>query len=258
MKRNVFVPDIQFPLHNPRQVNSLAGFIRATRSDISSVLQVGDLADFTSFGRWVRNRRGEYDPNIRQNVDGVKKLLEKLQVDVWKRGNHDERLDKYVEENAPALAGFPGLSIEEAFCLDELGVQYERGIYEFAPNWVVAHGDEGPISGIAGQTALKLATRIGKSVVCGHTHRAGISAQSESFNGLPTRQITGVEVGHMMDLGQASYLKGQYANWQAAFAVVDASNLSVQPYVIYMSPTGSFQFEGRSWEDGRIRKGSSK
>ena len=59
-------------------------------------------------------------------------------------------------------------------------------------------------------------------------------------------------------MGKATYLKGQYANWQSAFCVVDISNSSVQPYLIYVSQTGSFQFEGRSWEDGRMRKGSSK
>lgn len=256
MKRIVFVPDIQYPLHNKRQVNSLAGYIRETQPD--DVIQVGDLPDFTSLGRWVRGRRGEYDPQIRGHVDGVKKLIEKLGIKHWKRGNHDERLDKYVEENAPALKGFPGLSIEEAFDLENLGCEYHRSLYEFTPGWVVAHGDEGPTSKYPGGTALALAERVGKSVVCGHTHKAGILPSTESFNGVPTRTLLGMEVGNMMLMQQASYLKGQYANWQSAFAVLDISNSSVQPYVIFMSQTGSFQFEGRSWEDGRQRKGSTK
>jgi hypothetical protein len=111
---------------------------------------------------------------------------------------------------------------------------------------------------IAGQTALKLGKKIGKSVVCGHGHRAAIAVETESFNFKPTRTLFGVECGNFMDLSQALYLKGQFANWQSAFVVIDSVNSSVQPYVIYMSQTGSFQFEGRSWEDGRIRKGSSK
>jgi UDP-2,3-diacylglucosamine pyrophosphatase LpxH len=255
--RKLFVPDIQFPLHNKRQVNSLAGFIKAIQPD--DVIQVGDFADFTSLGRWVKNRRGEYDPNIRQNIDGVKKLIDKLGITKWKRGNHDERLDKYVEENAPALRGFPGLSIEEAFGLEDSGVEYLRDLYEFTPGWVVAHGDEASgTAAYAGGTAVKLSSKVGKSVVCGHTHKAAIIPTTESFNGIPTRTLFGVEVGHMMDMGKATYLKGQYANWQSAFAVVDISNKSVQPYLIYVSQTGSFQFEGRSWEDGRQRKGSSK
>ena len=256
MKRVVFVPDIQFPLHNRRQVNALGGFIRATKPD--DVIQCGDFADFTELGRWVRNTRGEYAGDIRSNVDGVKRIIEKLQIKKWRRGNHDERFDKYIEEHAPALRGWPGLSIEDGFDLKNLGCEYLRDIYEWAPGWVVAHGDEGPLSSIAGQTALKLAKRIGKSVVCGHGHRAGLSAETESFNGKPTRTLYGIETGHMMDLSQASYLKGQYANWQSGFVVADVSNAAVQPYVISMSLTGSFIFEGKSWEDGRIRKGSSK
>lgn len=256
MKRIVFVPDIQWPLTNRRQVNSLAGFIRNTKPD--EVIQVGDLPDNTSLGRWVRGRRGEYDKNIKQYVDEVKTLLEKLKVNHWKRGNHCERLEKYVEENAPALTGFPGLTIEEAYDLKNLGVEYHRGLYEFAPGWVVAHGDEGPISKLAGGTAQALATKVGKSVVCGHTHKLGYIPSTESFNGTPTRTLHGVEVGHCMNMQQASYLKGQYANWQSGFAVLDVSNSAVQPYLIHMSQTGSFQFEGKSWEDGKQRKGSSK
>lgn len=249
MKRVVVVPDIQVPFQNKRQVNSLAGFIKRTVPD--DVYQVGDLIDFVSLGRWVRGARGEYSHNITEHVDETKRVIEKLQIRKWKRGNHDERLGKYIEDNAPALRGMKGTSMEELFSLEDLGVEYLRGLYEFAPGWVLAHGDEGPISSIAGQTASKLASKIGKSVVCGHGHRAGIIPTTESFNGLPTRTLYGVETGHMMDMGQASYLKGQYANWQAAFTVLDISNARVQPTVVFVSPTGSFSFEGVAWEDGK-------
>lgn len=253
MKRIVIVPDIQVPFQNKRQVNSLAGFIKAMKPD--DVIQCGDLIDFVSLGRWVRGARGEYEHDIKSHIDETKRVLEKLQIRHWVRGNHDERLDKYVENNAPALRGFPGLSIEEAFDLGNLGVEYHRDMYEVAPDWAVAHGDEGPMSTIAGQTAMKLANRVGKSVACGHGHRAGIAAQTESFKGQPVRTLYGVEVGHMMDMAQASYLKGQFANWQSAFGVLDISNARVQPYVVFVSPTGSFTFEGHAFEDGKVRRG---
>lgn len=255
MKRHVIVPDIQIPHQNQRQVASLAGFIRQVKPDV--VWQVGDLIDHTNISRWVRGKRGEYVPMLRTSIDETKRTLEKLKIDHWKRGNHDERLDKYVEEHAPGIAELltGELSIESLFGLDSLGVKYHRGIAEMAPNLVIAHGDEGPSSMIAGQTALKLAERIGKSVVCSHVHRQGISNRTESFNGVPERTLQGIEAGHMMDMSRASYLKGQYANWQAGFAVIDTSNLRFHAQLVQMSQTGSFLFEGQSWEDGKVRKG---
>jgi UDP-2,3-diacylglucosamine pyrophosphatase LpxH len=44
----------------------------------------------------------------------------------------------------------------------------------------MGHGDEGRLYNHAGQTALGLATRTGKNVVCGHTHRQGISSASRT------------------------------------------------------------------------------
>jgi hypothetical protein len=48
----------------------------------------------------------------------------------------------------------------------------------------MGHGDEGRLYNHAGQTALGLATRTGKNVVCGHTHRQGISSASHGFAGI--------------------------------------------------------------------------
>lgn len=259
--RHIFAPDLQAPWVNRRQVRALANYIKAKKAngEIHMVHQVGDAADNTQLGRWVKNRRGEYDTNIRKHIDDTARLLEQLQVDRWKSGNHEFRWVTYIENSAPALSPLMSdrdvLSIENLYHLDDLGIKFERDIYEFAPGWVVAHGDEGPISSKAGETALKLASRIGKSVVCGHTHRAGIVPQTESLNGTPVRTLFGLEVGNFMNMNEASYLKGGYANWQSAFGVCDVSNSRVQPYIVFVSPTGSFSFEGESWEDAGYVRG---
>ena len=77
----------------------------------------------------------------------------------------------------------------------------------------MAHGDEGRMSGVPGATALKLAQQVGKSVVCGHTHRLGLQHHTTGLNG-KTSTLYGLEVGHMMDMKQASYLTSGVANWQ--------------------------------------------
>lgn len=265
MSNHLFAPDMQLPFVNRRQVRALSHFVKAKKRDgyIDKVHQVGDLVDYTSFGRWVKNQRGEYDTDLRKHIDDAKHLLTQLQVDHYKRGNHDERLDKYVEINAPALSPLVwdrgALSMEALFDLDNLGVKYEREIYEFAPGLACAHGDESGISGTPGLTALKLAKKIGKAVVCGHSHRAAIIPDTESFQGRPERMLFGMEVGNFMVMSQASYLKGQYANWQSAFGIVETSNSRAQPYLIFVSQTGSFSFMGESWNDaGYVKKGSTK
>ena len=62
----------------------------------------------------------------------------------------------------------------------------------------VSPGDEGNMSQHAGITALNLAKKWGKSVLCGHTHRLGMSAYAEGVGG-HYRALYGIEVGNLMD-----------------------------------------------------------
>lgn len=96
----------------------------------------------------------------------------------------------------------------------------------------MAHGDEGSLIRTSGGTALSLAKRTGLSIVCGHTHRLGIQHEHTAYNGKLNGKLYGVEVGHMMDLRKASYLKSGGANWQAGFAILYVDGSRVTPSVI--------------------------
>jgi predicted phosphodiesterase len=90
----------------------------------------------------------------------------------------------------------------------DIKVTYNRSLTEVAKGVIMGHGDEGRLYNHAGQTALGLATRTGKNVVCGHTHRQGISSASHGFAGnLST--LWGMEVGHLCDLNSSGmrYMK---------------------------------------------------
>lgn len=255
MKRVVVVSDVQAPYTNMRQVNSLAGYIRAIQPD--DVYCVGDVWDLPMVSRWTRNRRGEFDGNIQEHIDSGRRIMEKLGVRHIKAGNHDIRVERYVENFAPALSRLQELKMENLFGLGELGITMHREPWEFTPGWVLAHGDEGNMSTSPGQTAAKMSRRWGKSVVCSHTHRQAIIPDGIGFAGEVHTTLYGVEVGHMMNIAQATYLRAGSSNWTAGFGILDISNGKVHPTIVQMSPTGSFIVDGRSWEDGRMRKGKS-
>jgi hypothetical protein len=137
--------------------------------------------------------------------------------------------------------------IENFLKLPELGIKYHRKPYEIpGTNWVMVHGDEQSIKPHGGLTALEAAKRHGKSVVCGHTHRQGISSYTQSSGGLEVSRLTGFEVGHLMDTRStgASYMKGTF-NWQAGFGVIYTDRKRVLPIAVPIEKDGSFQFEGK-------------
>jgi hypothetical protein len=128
----------------------------------------------------------------------------------------------------------------------DMGMTYHKEAYEFHPGWMLAHGDEGNMSQHAGITALNLAKKWGKSVLCGHTHRLGQSAYSEGV-GSHYRALYGVEVGNLMDRKKASYLRYGSANWQMGFAILETIGKVLTPTLVPVGSDGSFVALGKAY-----------
>lgn len=231
-ERYVVIPDIQAPFHDPKAVRALIDFVKHIKPD--GLLCVGDEIDLPSVSRWNNGTAGEYTHSLVNDIKVTNGIVTELREALGKgkpfhmsRSNHGDRLHNYVVKYAPALAEFVAddgiLDIPVLVGYDKLGVTYHRQPFEFTPGWLLCHGDEGNLSPLAGRTATNLAVnKFGKSVVCGHTHRAGKSSHTTSVNGKVTSVLHGVEVGHVMDLKKAHYMKGHSANWQQACGLVFA------------------------------------
>jgi hypothetical protein len=150
----------------------------------------------------------------------------------------------------PSFLSLPELRFEKFMRLDELGITFHRKPYNIAPGWIAVHGDHTPIKAQGGLSALEAARRHGKSVISGHTHRAGRSSFSEASGGRIGRVLHGVEVGNLMDFSKASYTKGS-ANWQQAFAIMYVEGKNVQVDLIYIEKDGTFVVAGKRY--GRPR-----
>lgn len=218
----IILPDIQHPYEDARYINALAAFVDDFRPD--ELGQIGDLIDAPEPSRWNKGMAGEYAPTLQRSIDGTHALLKRFR-DVhdgpfWiKSGNHDERVETYVRRYAPALTTLTALHMPELLRLKDIDVQWKPDLFDVAPGWVAAHGHEGSLNRVAGSTALSLARRIGKSVVCGHTHRVGLQHESNGYAGR-VNTLTGLEVGHAMAMGKAHYLKTGGANWQQGFGIL--------------------------------------
>lgn len=246
-KTKLFLPDTQVPLHDKRTVDLLIDVIDMIQPD--ELFHVGDFVDMTQVGRWVKGRKTEFDGRLLDDLAVGRDILSRIR-DVYdgpmtiKRGNHDMRAEVYLKSNAPALDG--ALSYEGLLGLDELEISYERGLLDVAPGWVMAHGDEGSLNRTPGGTAAGLATRIGKSVVCGHTHKAALKAAPngpQGYNGKPAKTLWGMEVGNAMDIRKADYLKTGGALWQQAFGVLYVKGSLVIPQLVVID-NHSCVFEG--------------
>ncbi|NUR00390.1 MAG: hypothetical protein HOY79_28830 [Streptomyces sp.] len=228
------LPDYQVPYHDAKLVRTLTRLVGDLQPD--KVVHVGDFLDSPEPSRWNKGAAGEYAGTLQKSLDQASDVLIDLRVVydgpiVLKLGNHDRRIQDYVRRYAPALAPLRALDFGRLIGADRLNVEICHDVYEVAPGWLVAHGDEGSLSRYAGGTAAGLAQKFGKSVVCGHTHRAGLIPHSTGYNGR-TRSLFGMEIGHAMDLKRAGYLKAGSANWQQGFGVLRTDGKTTIPKLV--------------------------
>jgi predicted phosphodiesterase len=251
MKRIVVISDMQVPYHDPRAVAAVQQFVLDYQPD--ELMCVGDEADSPEPSRWNKGSAGEFAGTLQRGLDmtadimiGFKEALGDKPFNTM-RSNHGDRVSHYVNRYAPALASLRELEYAKLLRYAENDITYHDRFYSFAKGWILAHGDEGSLSRTAGGTAMALARKTGTSVVCGHTHRTGIQHEHTGYNGTIRNRLYGVEVGHLMDLRQASYLNGGTANWQQAFGLLHINDKGVVTPTIVPITNKSFVVEGQEY-----------
>lgn len=238
MRRWLVLSDWQVPYHDIKTIRLTAKF--GYEMGITDIAHVGDEIDAPSPSRWTRGRAGEFANTLQKDIDETRRILgevtDLLQPNSFHlmRSNHGDRVRNYINEKAPALAPLRALDWQELMDFSGLGITYHNKPYEFAKNFVLAHGDEGNLNKVPGSTAMALARKWGGvSVIAGHTHRLGLQHENHSLNGTVRRHCFGIEVGHAMDLKKAGYLSALSANWQQGFAILEEDDKgAITPYVI--------------------------
>ncbi len=243
IKRTVVISDLQVPYHDPKAVHNVAKFIRKWRPD--RVVTVGDEIDLPQLSRWERGLAGEFAGTLDADRQKTQEVLFDLGVTDMVRSNHTDRLYNSIKTRLPAFADLPELRFENWLGLTDLGIKFHRNPFPVAKGWIVLHGDEGQVSQKGGQTALGLAIRHGKSVVCGHTHRAGLSGLTMASGGVLGGILWGFEVGNLMNFKNAKYLKGGSGNWQQGFGLLYERKGQVTPVFVPIERDGSFTVEGK-------------
>lgn len=257
----VVVPDLQAPYHDKKTVEAFTKFLWDYAAD--GLLIVGDEADSPEPARWNKGMAMEFAGTLEAGLTETYDVLHALTATcigkpvILSRSNHGDRIQKYLAKYAPAMAraswsqydrimGYNGHKPLLEGRDEPLPIRYETKPVPFARGWLMMHGDEAGMNQTAGGTALGLAKKVGLSVVCGHTHKAGVQHMNLAHSGRVTQQLIGLEVGHMMDMRQAGYLGFGGANWQQAFAILRIRKGVVHPELVLIH-NRKFTVEGHHY-----------
>ena len=235
-ERVVVLSDLQIPYHDEAAVKRVVSFIKWYKP--TQLWCVGDELDAPEPSRWNKGMAGEYATTLQDSIDmtynvmaDFRDALGRNKPFIIQRSNHTDRIQTYIRKYAPAFNSLESLQIEKLLGYNDLNIQYLHRFKELLPGWVMAHGDEGRAIQVPGSTAMSLAKKLGKSVVCGHTHKLGLQHETTGLYGKNRTQF-GLEVGHLMDIKQASYLTTGVANWQQGIGILVEKNRKVTPYAV--------------------------
>jgi hypothetical protein len=175
-ERILAIFDLHLPEHDPVFWAVTLAYVEATKPD--RILLVGDIAD----SEWASRHGGNpTPPKAKEELKPVRRGLEQLRkaagddcaIDYF-QGNHEERIEKYIIENAPALHGLDCLTLPELLDFDSLKINWIKTDMQPARygDALVLHGHQ--IKG-GGQFPAKQLTEVfgapGLIILCGHYHR---------------------------------------------------------------------------------------
>ena len=125
LRRHIIIPDTHAPFEDKRALALVMQVIAETQPEAVDIL--GDFGDFYSVSDHDRDpRRVQF---VMEEADYTYKLLAKIRrlvpnADImYYQGNHEYRLDRYINKRAPALTGIT--SWDRLLRLDELDIKWK-------------------------------------------------------------------------------------------------------------------------------------
>jgi predicted phosphodiesterase len=193
----LFIPDCHIPYEDAKAFNLMLEVAYDWKPH--TVVILGDFADFYSVSNFSKStkRRGDLEwevDAVNSALDAVDMIHPKLKVFV--EGNHEHRLNRYVQDHARALDGLVG--VKKDFRLTERGWIYTpyRDHYKLGKVYLTHD------VGATGRNAVhKIIDTYQHSAITGHTHRISYAVEADGLG----EPILSATFGWLGDITKVDY-----------------------------------------------------
>lgn len=221
--RIVVLGDLHAPFHHVGALNYALEIIRTIKPTV--VVQIGDLYDFYSFGRFPRSLsvitpKDEVSRGRESSEDmwhRINRLVPRAKLFQMK-GNHDERPIKKLFGQAPELEAF--ISVRDLFSFPRVETVSEERDELLIRGILFMHGFRGKLGDHARHNGI--------STVCGHSHQGGCV-----FSKLGDKTIFELNAGYLAnpDTKPLSYTRQRrISNWTHGVGIIDELGPRFSPY----------------------------
>lgn len=217
------VPDIHLPYHLPRCTDLVLEYLMEHAVD--RVVIIGDLLDAYGISRFDKDPRRR--KTLQEEVELGKEFLATWRACLGHdlpmhlmEGNHEFRLPKYLRKVAPELGDVSYLTTPQLLDLKDTNIKWHSSgdplvVGDKKGQVVITHGNR--IRKQGGMTALAISDEREQSIICGHSHRMGLSYRTTA-NGIRIA----AELGCLCDYRKMDYIDS-VPNWQIGFALLHLS-----------------------------------
>ena len=220
-KKILILADIHIPYHDKQALVTALEYGKA--QNVDTILLLGDIIDFHSVSFYEKDPRKRME--LKMEIDQMKFFLRTLRSNfpeaeiIYKIGNHEERLERFVRVKAPELLELEILNIEQLIDAERYDIDMvkDKRIVKIASLNCI-HGHEfGGGSGSPVSPSRGLYLKGKETAICAHFHR------SSEYK---TQTLTGDIIG-CWSIGTLGDLHPDYRpinEWNHGFAVVDRLN----------------------------------
>lgn len=249
-------PDIHAPGENSQLLSASLRLLKDFQPDY--FVNLGDLIDAYAISSFNR------DParllSLEEEIEFGKSYWKTIRSIIGKDaeahyigGNHEQRLQTYLQGKAPELSKLKNLTWEKLMDLDKYNVKFYKpherlifhGVFE------CTHGDR--VRPKSGYSAHQEFEKRWLSGCAAHVHRL-----AKVFSTINGKTFCWCELGHMSGMDHGfEYLKGCKPNWQAGMGVAylyqdDKDEWQVQIDLIEATPENGLFYNGKLYTEKGI------
>lgn len=226
IKRWLILADLHIPYHELEPLEVALEYAGAENTRCDGILILGDLMDLHELSPFVHDpRRRDFGAELEDTAKFLEYASDKVKPKriLWKKSNHEARLERYLSIHAPELfkaaednrfadfldfEGFLSLREQNVTLLPREHVLSHRHL-------TLVHGDEWGSSYVPVNPARTTFLKTFSCVISAHCHRTSMNPEVQLFGGTV---ITCWSIGCMCTLHPDWKT---LTNWNHGFAILD-------------------------------------
>lgn len=188
----LILSDVHMPYHNIKALTAAINYGKEQK--VNAVILNGDVMDCYAISSFVKDPRARrFSEEIEMTRDFLKNIQKVLRAKLFfKLGNHEERWQRFLRVNAPAICDMDEFRLKVILNCEILGVELieDKRIIK-AGHLNIMHGHEfGKVSS-AVNPARSYYLKTKQNVICGHLHQASEHTEPNLSGELATAFSTG-------------------------------------------------------------------